>query len=223
MGYLDFLFQSNIQKSESVMNYEALFAQKLSPLLPLDQLTFTVLDTETTGLNVKEDYILSFGAVKIKKNTILIEKSMELYLQAPIQKKESVKIHEIVAAEKTKLGDFAQKFLQFIGNDIIVGHHVGFDMLMLEKALKPFGLKKLKNQYLDTSSLASRIDHGPFGAPEMGKPGAYSLDNLCLKYQIALDDRHTAAGDAFLTAQLFLKLKKLAAQKGILKLGELIK
>jgi DNA polymerase III subunit epsilon len=223
MSWFDFLSPSNIPKSDVVLKYEQLFAQKNSLLLPIDKVTFTVLDTETTGLNVKEDYILSFGAVKLKGNVIHVEKSIELYLHAPLQKNDSVKIHEIMSVEKIGLRDFAQEVLQFIGNDIIVGHHVGFDLLMLEKALKPFGLKKLKNAYIDTASLARRLEHGPFGSHEMEKPGTYSLDTLCNHHNITLDDRHTAAGDAFLTAQLFMKLIKKASQKGIFNIGDLIK
>jgi DNA polymerase III subunit epsilon len=63
---------------------------------------------------------------------------------------------------------------------------------------------------------------GKFYDPRTVVNEAYSLDRLCEKYQIELDDRHTAPGDAFLTAQLLLKLLKLAEKKGIKTFGELI-
>jgi DNA polymerase-3 subunit epsilon len=53
--------------------------------------------------------------------------------------------------------------------------------------------------------------------------GTYSLDELCIRYGIEMDDRHTAAGDAFLTAQLFLKLLKLAEKKGIRNFKDLLR
>lgn len=224
MGIFDFLFPSPRKKAECVMAYEQAFTPKIPASRGLALLPFVVLDTETTGLNPKADYILSFGAVKLKGFQMNIEDSMECYLHTPSRSREAIEVHEILQpGDLIDLPSFAERFLSYIENSIVVGHHVGFDLEMLTKALKPFGFRKFLNPVLDTHSLAVRLEKGPHYDSSIGKPGEYSLDSLCERYQIALDDRHTAAGDAYLTAQLLMKLLKLAEKKGIRSFGELIK
>ena len=223
MGWLDyFITRKHIPKAPFVLKYEYL-EQSIPRMRALERLAFTVLDTETTGLNPKEDYILSCGGIKLKGYSMQINTSLEVYLNAPVIKNEAVKVHGIIAkGERTPLSSFGEKILSYIGADIIVGHHIGFDIAMLEKALKPFGLNKLKNPILDTLDLAVRLEKGPsFDAPLVGNE--YSLDQLCKRYGIETEDRHTAAGDAFLTAQLLVKLLKVAEKKGIRTYADLMK
>jgi DNA polymerase-3 subunit epsilon len=224
MGWFDFFKKNKVSKTRFVEEYEQLFEKKTPSIRPLDQLTFIVLDTETTGLNPKKDYILSFGAIKIKEYKIKVNSAWEIYLDSPLSNKESIQIHEILYHDQAfPLKEFAKEFLTYIGSDILVGHHLGFDIAMLEKALRPFGLKKLKNPVIDTLALSMRLEKGPNYDPALGNPGEYALDSLCDRYGIPLDDRHTAAGDAFLTAQLLMRLLKIADQKGISNFGTLIK
>ncbi len=224
MGWFDFLSGKKVAKSAFVEEYEALFDKKIPNQRPLDQLSFTVLDTETTGLDVKKDYIVSFGAVKVKGYRLQLNQSKEIYLNAPLQREAALKVHEILyPIEISPLKDFAADFLKFVGNDIIVGHHIAFDLGMLEKVLRNFGLRSLINPVIDTQALAMRLEKGPHYDHALGKRGEYGLDSLCERYGIALDDRHTAAGDAFLTAQLLMKLLKIAEQKGIKNFGDLMR
>lgn len=224
MGLFDFLRPKQIPKAAFIADYEALFEKKIAAVRPISQLTFIILDTETTGLDPKKDYIISFGAIKLQQFTIPISSSKEWYLKVPIANAEAIQVHEIIhTLSPLRLEDFAQQFLKYVGTDILVGHHVGFDLAMLEKALRPFGLKKLLNPVLDTQYLAMRLEKGPHFDSSMGKPGEFALDSLCKRYGIELDDRHTAAGDAFLTAQLLMKLLKLAEKKGINDYGTLMR
>lgn len=224
MGLLDFLFPKRIHKADFVRHYEDAFSKPIPPLRKIPQLQFTVLDTETTGLDIRRDEILSFGAVKVKGYLIEVKDSIELYLDTEKFKKESIAVHQILNPSDTlsKFG-FAEAFLAYIGTDILVGHHLGFDIEMLEKTLRPFGLAKILNPLLDTHSLALRLEKGPFAQKIPMKPGEYALDEVCARYGIPLDDRHTAAGDAFLTAQLLMKLLKLAEQKGIADFRSLVR
>jgi DNA polymerase-3 subunit epsilon len=216
MGFLDFIFSKKIPKPDFVQAYEVPLAKPTSPLRKISQLQFTVLDTETTGLDVRRDEIVSFGAVKVKGYVIEIKDSMEVYLKTDGTHMESTAVHQILhPADPISKVEFCEAFLSFIGTDILVGHHLGFDIQMLEKTLQPFGLSKILNPLLDTHSLALRLEKGPFAEKIPLKPGEYALDEVCARYGIPLDDRHTAAGDAFLTAQLLMKLLKLAEQKGI--------
>lgn len=224
MRWFDFLSKKEGTKFDFVLEYEALFEKKVSKLRPVSQLRFVVLDTETTGLDTKKDYVVSFGAIAVMDYRMLVKQSIETYLNAPMQKEASLKVHEILYPNGvTPLKDFAEDLLKFVGNDIIVGHHIGFDLKMLEKILVNFGLQGMLNPVMDTYALAIRLEKGPHYDPRMAKPGEYSLDALCERYGIALDDRHTAAGDAFLTAQLLMKLLKFAEKKGIKDFGGLMK
>lgn len=224
MGFFDFLFPSPRKKAEFVTAYEVSFGQKIPASRGLSLLPFVILDTETTGLEPKTDYILSFGAVKLKGFQLNMQETLEWYLRTPGRSREAIEVHEILQpGELMDLQAFGEQFLDYIGTSILVGHHVGFDLEMLTKALKPFGFRKFLNPVLDTHSLAVRLEKGPHYDSSMGKPGEYSLDSLCERYQISLDDRHTATGDAYLTAQLLMKLLKLAEKKGIGSYGDLIR
>ncbi|WP_373524250.1 PolC-type DNA polymerase III, partial [Aquiflexum sp.] len=194
MGWFDFLRKEKITKAGFVAEYEKLFEKKIPSMRPLDQLSFVVLDTETTGLDAKNDHILSFGAIKVKGYKMSVDTGMEIYLDAPKRNKEAVQIHEILYYNQVfPQADFVRELLAYIGSDIIVGHHIGFDLLMLEKTLKPYGFKKFQNPSIDTLHLSLRLEKGPNYDLNLGKPGEHSLDSLCQKYGISLDDRHTAA------------------------------
>ncbi|EAZ82176.1 3'-5' exonuclease [Algoriphagus machipongonensis] len=190
----------------------------------LDQLSFVVLDTETTGLNPSVDHILSFGAVKIEDQMIQISTGVEWYLKSSKKDFKTIPVHGLIGNEEAvPLEQFAKRVLEYFENNILVGHHLGFDLEMLEKALKPFGLDKIQNKCIDTMSLAIRLDHGLMADRNYIDFKDYSLDSLCQRYDIKTDDRHTAGGDAFLTANLLLKLLKAAQKKGIMNWGTLRK
>lgn len=190
----------------------------------LEQLRFTVLDTETSGLDPRKDSILSFGAVKVSGLKIQVSSAVEWYPESPNNGGKTAPIHGLVGIPNPIAAeDFAKQVLAYVGNSIIVGHHIGFDLEILGKQLGFFGLERLPNPVLDTLSLAIRLEHGPHADRGRIHLESYSLDSLCARYGIETEDRHTAAGDAFLTAQLLLKLLKKCRQKGILNLKDLLK
>ncbi len=174
-------------------------------------------DTETTGLLPKKDDMLSIGAVAFRENTIMISDSYEVYIQNYSDKGvESIPIHGIVSnhIHALTISDAIEGFVQYIGNGILVGHNVGFDVAMINEGLKKMGIKgKLKNKTMDTAKMAIRLDHGSHPSQVYAKD--YSLDRLCKRFNIALHDRHNAAGDAYLTALIFLRLRPLLAERGV--------
>ncbi|EOZ96597.1 DNA polymerase III epsilon subunit [Indibacter alkaliphilus LW1] len=215
MGWLDFIFKKK-DKAEFVQLYEEYSKEIIPAQRPISQLSFIVLDTETTGLNPEKAEMVSFGAVKITRSKIQVESAKEHYFDTSAKNQEALKVHGILYPQNpTKPEVFAKELLPFLHNHILVGHHIGFDLKVLGKFLAPFGLKKITNPVLDTQYLATRLEKGYHYDVGMGKPGEYTLDSLCERYGIQLDDRHTAAGDAFLTAQLLLKLLKKAEKIGI--------
>lgn len=216
--------REKVPETDFVKEYLDRNTKRIPNVRNLDLLDFVVFDTETTGLNPKEDYILSFGAVKIKGKQILINSAVEWYPHSPKSGSKTAPIHGILDQKNTQpIEEFITRVLAYFGNSILVGHHVGFDLQMLHKASKGYGLPRIINPTLDTMNLAMRLDHGPNADRQMIYSGEYSLDALCKRYAIPLEDRHTAPGDAFLTAQLALKLLKAAESKGIDSFGKLIR
>ncbi|WP_200975477.1 PolC-type DNA polymerase III [Echinicola sp. 20G] len=223
MTWWERLFKRPI-KTTMVKRYEEKFEQKISKKLPISELTFVVLDTETTGLDIKKDHILAFGAIKIIGNRIKVDTAREHFLKSSKKSASSIKIHEIIQPTNAlPLREFVRSLLPYLGNDILVAHHAGFDLAMLEKATLPFGLRKILNPVVDTGDLAIRLEHGIRYDPSRINLKDYSLDALCERYKIPIYDRHNAAGDAFLTAQLLLKLLKEAEKKGITTFGDLMR
>lgn len=223
MGWWNRFTDPVVPVKEFVAEYEHGFKLKLNRLRKISDLTLLVLDTETTGVDIKKDFILSYGSIKVRGNSILVGSSREFYLKTKKLSKEAIKVHELVSNQETISREkLIRVFLEDAGNLPIVGHHIGFDLALLEKAGKSFGLKKIKNPVIDTMELGIRLEIGKHADPNRINFSEYSLDSMCLRYGIFPDDRHTAAGDAFLTAQLLIKLLKRARELGILTIGELL-
>ena len=177
----------------------------------LENTRFVIFDTETTGLDIISDRILSIGAIGIFNHNIDVADSLEIYLKQDQFKAETVKIHGILKEGKlTKLSEAEamEYFIAYIENAVLVAHHTAFDIEMINAALKRLGLPKLKNKTIDTGILYKKL--------EGKKDSHFNLDTLCEEFSIPKHDRHTAAGDAFITALLFLKIiSKLKKERNL--------
>jgi DNA polymerase-3 subunit epsilon len=162
-----------------------------------------VFDTETTGLDFRTDVILSIGAVGIDGNIISVKDSLELFVIQTVFKRETVPIHGILKEgkeEKITETEGVIQFLNFIKDAVLVGHHVSFDVKMINEGLKRMGLGKLKNRSIDTDKMYQKFK----GLQQDQHSG---LDELCGIFKIQKSDRHTAIGDAYITALIYLRLK----------------
>ena len=204
-------------------NYIQKFKNPQPKDTPLNAVRFVVLDTETTGVNPRKDKILSIGAVTILDYQISVENSFEYFIENDNTNESSIHIHGILPKGKEKKisEEFAfESFLKYCGNDIIIGHHIGFDMAIMNQLAKRYVNDELRNKTIDTATLSIRLEHRnsyPY------QPQDYSLDALTMRYNVQTNDRHTAAGDAYMTAILFLKLLSQLEKKGIDTLGKLMK
>ncbi|MCF8715352.1 3'-5' exonuclease [Joostella atrarenae] len=213
------------KKSENYPDYWKRYEEKFQEKLPeyIDENTFVILDTETTGFDFEKDRILCIGAVTLKDNTIAITDALEIYIHQEKFNPETVKIHGIIkndAAYALTEEEAIIKFLAYIENAVLVAHHANFDIGMLNQSLKRLGLPKLKNKVLDTMVLyrATRITSNL-----IDKEKHYSLDDLAENLNISVKDRHTAAGDAMITAISFLKTLTKLNKKDRGKLKDLFK
>lgn len=216
---IPFLSFLNKNHPEFWKTYCSLFKKR--PKRTIQETRFVVLDTETTGFDFNEDRILCIGAIGVKENKILIKDGFEVYLEQSIFKPETVSIHGILKTEKvTKLKEKEAlvQFLAYIQDSVLVAHHAGFDIGIINKALKRHQLGRLKNEVLDTGILFKRSKH----IVNIIDPNKnYSLDELALELKITPKDRHTAAGDAFITALAFLKILPKLNKDGKMKYKDL--
>jgi DNA polymerase-3 subunit epsilon len=177
---------------------------------------FVVLDTETTGFDYENDRILCIGAVVLQNNSISIQDSFEVFIQQEHYNKSTAQIHGILRAsvlDRPNELEGLQQFLDFVGDSIIVAHHTFFDITMINKALERNGLPKLKNKTLDTATLYKKT---LLYSPLLVRKETYTLDELADKFDISKKDRHTAMGDAYITAIAFLKILPKLKEKRIL-------
>jgi DNA polymerase-3 subunit epsilon len=182
----------------------------------IDSTRFVVLDTETTGFDYTNDRILSIGAIVLQNSQITISDSFEIYIEQKHYNQASAKIHgilrESVLNRPTEL-EALEQFLAFLKDSIIIAHHTIFDVTMINKALERNGLAPIKNKTLDTAVLYKKT---LLVSPIFERKDNYSLDDLADKFDISKKDRHTAMGDAYITAIAFLKiLNKLRAKKDL--------
>ncbi|WP_439483000.1 3'-5' exonuclease [Cyclobacterium plantarum] len=212
-----------LPKPEFIKLYEKAMERKIAGGKPVSELEFLVIDTETTGLDIKRDHVLSYGAVQVSHNRIRIATAREFYLRPKKRNREAIKVHGLVRERPyVSREQLIRSFLDDAQHKILVGHHLGFDLAMMERVGRSIELRKIKNPVLDTFNLALRLDMGKFYDPQAVVSTDYSLDKLCERYAISPDDRHTAAGDALLAAQLLVKLLKAAEKKGIKTFADLM-
>ncbi len=181
----------------------------------LGEISFTVFDTETTGLRPsKGDEIISIGGVRIVNGRLLREETFDQLINPgrPISR-ESTQIHGIDDAMVQGHPDITAvlpAFSRFAHDTVLVAHNAAFDMKFFQMKEGPTGVK-LRMPVLDTVLLSALVhphheDH--------------SIEGIAHRVGVNVAGRHTALGDAIVTGELFLKLIPLLADKGIRTLGK---
>jgi DNA polymerase III subunit epsilon len=205
-------------------HYLSYFDRAIEKDTLLSELEFVVFDTETTGLDTLNDKILSIGAVTIAHGEIQVANSFECYIHQSFTENPSIAIHGIMPHNHyTKLNEAEaiEQFLAYIQDKILIGHHVGFDIAILNQAIQKILPDKLKNYAFDTAMLYHRLK---YPLQQSYSPAEdYTLDALSGQFNISISDRHTAAGDAFITAILFLKLLDRLQKQGVTTLRKLMR
>jgi DNA polymerase-3 subunit epsilon len=204
----------------AVARYRQAFQNTWADDTPLEQVRFVVLDSETTGLNPRVDRLVTIGAVAVRAGEILLDDSFDALLRLE-QNTTAVTVHGITRDE-TRHGVeepvALERFLDYVRDGVIVGHHIGHDIATFDAGYERLGHAPLRNRSLDTMDLTLHLERdGAFA----GRPPirAFTLDALCEMFGVIPHDRHTASGDAFITAQVFLRLLRLAARSGRTTLG----
>ena len=161
-----------------------------------------VLDTETTGISIKEGHrIVEIGCIELND---LIPTGNKFHCYLNPERKVSEKALEIhgytdeFLSNKKKFSEISEEFLSFIKNKRLIIHNAEFDLSHLNNELKLLGKTEIKNEIIDTLSLAR--DKYP-GSP-------VSLDALCKRFRIDNSKRvkHTALIDCDLLARVYINL-----------------
>lgn len=163
---------------------------------------YVVLSTETTGLNPKKDVILSFGAVAVVNDIIRIGDNFEVViLQYKYLHENGLSNEFLIESKLSKLAEpqAMQALVEYIGNAVLVGHRIHFDIEMINDVLEKMECGKLKNEALDIEIMHQKL------MDITNK--SFSLEDLVKHYKLPLNEKNSASDDAYSIALLFLKLK----------------
>jgi len=161
-----------------------------------------VLDTETTGISVKEGHrIVEIGCIELD-NLIPTQNKFHCYLNPERKVSEkALEVHgytdEFLLKQK-KFNEIVDKFLNFIKDKRLIIHNAEFDLVHLNNELSILGKKKIENEIIDTLVLARNKFPG----------SSVSLDALCKRYRVDNSKRthHTALIDCDLLAKVYINL-----------------
>ena len=161
-----------------------------------------VLDTETTGLSVKDGHrIVEIGCIELE-NLIPTKNKFHCYLNPERKVSEkALEVHgydDVFLSKQKKFNEVGNEFLEFIKDKRLIIHNAEFDLSHINNELRLFGKSKINNEIVDTLVLAR--DKFP-GSP-------VSLDALCKRYRVDNSKRiqHTALVDCDLLAKVYINL-----------------
>lgn len=182
---------------------------------PLIAIAAVAVDTETTGLDAARARILQIGAIGISGGRIEQERRFDVLVDPgePVPPASS-RIHGITDERLAGQPDFSAawaRFRDFVGERILIGHSIGFDLAVMERECRVAGLPWTKPRALCTRLLAT-----------VANPGLadHSLETVAAWLGVEIADRHTALGDAVAAGDVFVALLPELRKRNVRTLGE---
>ena len=190
-------------------------AGRRSSVRPLIALDAVVIDTETTGLDPRKAWIVEIAAVRLVGGRLQPEAVFRRLVRPgePIPKS-ATGVHHIddaAVADAPAFADVWPELSAFIGDAVVIGHALGFDLAVLKRECERAGIGWSRPHALDTRLLAEVAE------PDLA---GYSLDSLAAWLGVEITDRHSALGDALACARIFLALLPKLRTGGIRALAE---
>lgn len=184
--------------------------EPVTPDMPLDGLPAVVIDTETTGLDVDTDRIVSVAAIRLHGSHIFRHVTLDRLVNPgqPIPARATA-VHGISTAMVAGAPGFAEilpDLSRFLAAGVVVGHCIGFDLRMIEREAARAGLDWRMPPSLCTMRLAAAL---------FGSADELSLDAVAERLGVSVEGRHTAFGDALVTAEIYVRLLPLLADAGV--------
>ena len=185
----------------------------------LDEVSFVVLDTETTGLRPRAgDRVVSLAGVRVTGMEVRRQQTFDALVHPGRSvPPESVRFHGITdhdLAGAPPLEVVLPAFLAFVGDAVLVGHEVAFDLEFLAPEVARLGLQPLTARPVLDTRLLSRTLHGP-GVD-------HSLEAAARRLGVPVVGRHSALGDALTAAEILVRLLALLKGRGVETLGGLL-
>ncbi len=203
--------QAELRNMIHEMHEQGLFEKKLM------ELQYVAIDTESTGFSSRDDVLLSVAAVLYPRPDGV---SDEMSFSSFIKLLDGVEISPVVQEltgitpdrlrDAPSLRDVLQKFVVFIEDHVLIAHHAAHDMAFLNAGLRKLWSVELNSSVIDTGEVA-RYLHEFKKYP--------TLDMLLNLYDIEIENRHSALGDAFMTAQIWSKQLSILQKANIHTLG----
>lgn len=178
--------------------YEMLDGKKIYKCIKIDD--FVALDIETTGLSVIYNEIINIGAIRFRNNKPIDKIDIFIKPKKPIPRfiTSLTGITNDMVKNAPGLDEVLPILIDFLGNDIILGHNVGFDIRFINHAMEQYGYSNFITTYLDTMCMARRFRKNN------------SLENLVRDYvNASYIEKHTGLDDAMNTARVFYVFKKM--------------
>jgi len=220
MSFLARLFRPHVELSaglaERLRAWQALPAPNERNALAVAR--FVVVDVETSGLDARRDRLLAIGAVLVEARRLRPGHGYAAFLRATTpSSRENILVHGITPHVQQG-GDVPEAalmgFLEFARRDVLVAFHANFDQTVLDRAVRTQLGVRLPNPWIDVAQLAPAL------VPEarlVNRP----LDDWFGYFHLRAHVRHSAASDAFATAELFLILLARAARQGLTSVSQL--
>lgn len=166
---------------------------------------YTVVDIETTGLSPINNEIIQLSALKIRNDEINDSYTTFVKPKGKISSfiSKLTGITNDMVSEAPEISNILDKFIDFIGDDIIVGHNVHFDINFIHsKRIKYFD-KGLPNNYVDTCRMSRKICPIP----------SHKLDRVADYYHVDSTGHHRADNDCKMTFEIYKAMKKDLLEK----------
>ena len=174
-------------------------------------LRYVIFDLETTGLSLNQDRVVSVAAYRVVDGRIALgDVFSSLVSPGRDIPSSAVKVHGIMPSMVDDAPSFAEvfeKFLGYLGTDILVGYRVGFDLHFLNIYMQQAHGFPVQNLVLDAQSMCRRVCFPPHLRSYAGRlKGNQDLDTVANHFGIEIPERHTALGDALATAMIFQRI-----------------
>lgn len=207
-------FSTDEEKMKAIFGCEMYMIDDEAPMVTnpkdkkIDEEEFVVFDIETTGLNSHTNEIIEIGAVKIKAGRIVDRYSQLINPERPIPYHitEITSITDEQVANEPKIDEVIGKFVDFVGDAVLVAHNAPFDMGFIKRDIKKYLNIDLQSSVIDTLQMARDL------FPDLKK---YGLGDLNKTLGLALEKHHRAVDDSQATANMFIIFLDKYKEKGL--------
>ncbi|NPA51404.1 MAG: 3'-5' exonuclease [Aquificae bacterium] len=185
--------------------------------LTIDEVSFCIIDLETTSLSPETGEIIEIAAIKYE-GSIITEKFNTLikpsthYIPENITKLTGITTAMII--DQPKIEEIFDQFIDFVNDTVLVAHNAKFDLAFLNHVSNQLYGKNIKLPVVCTCNLARRL------FPETKSK---SLSNLAYHFNIPFKQRHRAMSDALVTLEIFKKMLELFQDFNVTKMADIIK